>query len=129
MNENASQERREYADLTDLAEAVRTKHGGVRTLTADVVRDCTPHARLGSKVRAAISEELADLGIRHLPEEFPDRQWEAVRLYAVGTPAGDLIDAVRTVAERTDTRILEIANNSDQALIEQIRRLVCQPTT
>jgi len=112
--------------LSDLADEVRER-GGVYTVTADLVRDCTGKSRLGSKVRNDISTDLAELGIRHIPTTFPDRQWDPVRLYATGTPASDLIEAMQTFTERADSLILEVANNDNQELLESIRQLVCQP--
>jgi hypothetical protein len=52
--------------------------------------------RLGVHVLKAIGGRLGTLGLGHMPEDLPNRQDQDVILYQYGSPASEVISAVRT---------------------------------
>jgi hypothetical protein len=82
--------------------------------------------RLGSNVRDAISEQLNAHGLGHIPAVLPSYQSEAVRIYRLGTPIGDLVQAVQRPSAAGDTLLRTVAGGDAQATIRKIRELVCE---
>ena len=68
-----------FNNLEELRSAILAA-GGELSLLAWQIRDAYGVRRLGSTVRANISEELEALGVRHSPVLFPDRANELVNL-------------------------------------------------
>lgn len=114
-----------FADLDELA-AELARNNGVLTVEAWQVRDAYGAERLGAQVRANITSALRGRGIGHYPEEFPDRQWSAVRLYKVDSPAGRLIDAVLHPGTGPDQTIREAGSGQAAQIVSRIRELVCE---
>jgi len=112
-----------YQDLDELAEAVK-KHGTL-SLSMALVRDAHGAGRLGVTVRQNISNALDGRGIGHYPPELPDNQNEWVRLTQKGTALAELVYAVLDPNESNDDVLRSAVNNEDQAVIQQIRELVC----
>ena len=78
-------------------EEIRDKvlaEGDVYTFRMDTVRDAYGAGRLGIHVRAGISKHFQGLGLGHFPRDLPDSQEAHVRLYKLGSPVADLIEAV-----------------------------------
>lgn len=78
----------------DLRKAVEGA-GGVLRIHMGHLRNLADAGRLGINVRSDISRRLAGLGIGHLPIELPAYQEKEVVLYQLGTPAADVVEAVR----------------------------------
>lgn len=114
MDENYEDIRGEIAD-----------HGDVASVDMARLRDVHGAGKLGKHVRANISKELRSHGIGHYPPELPIYQHEVVRLYLIGTPAGDLIEAVLNVSADADGAIRNAVQNDSAAIVEKIRELVC----
>ena len=76
------------------------------TVKVGVVRDAFNYGRLGVHVRQEISKKLRGLGIAHLPQSVPDWQEHPIRLYRMGTPIAELLDAAHdpTPARRSGTQ-------------------------
>lgn len=68
---------------------------GVHRVTMATLRQLEGRQRVGKHILNAIEEKLSTLGLGHLPEELPNRQQQQVLLYRFGTPASELINAVR----------------------------------
>jgi hypothetical protein len=83
------------------------KNGHVLTFTMEWLLDACGVRNPNGFVRAEISDQLAGLGLGHVPRELPGLPHESVRLYQKGTPVGELIDAVLTPGEQTDGRLRE----------------------
>ena len=94
-------------DWEDLRAAVIAHHGVYR-LSMGVLREIGGYGRLGSTVRQTLSSKLAGIGLGHLPAELPSYQDREVLLYQYGTPAADVIAAIRG----------EIANGAEIALVQ-----------
>ncbi len=69
-------------------------NGNVKTFTMEKLRDAHGSAKLGVNVCGEISQELARMGLGHIPEVLPTYQHEFVRVYQRGTDVGNLIDLV-----------------------------------
>ncbi|MFJ2189008.1 hypothetical protein ACIOJE_13805 [Kitasatospora sp. NPDC087861] len=81
--------------------------------------------RLGVHVRDAISRELASHGMGHIPSQLPSYQEEPVRLYLLGSPIADIVQAVLQPSDRGDEALRALGNEESQEIIRQIRQLVC----
>ena len=84
----------------DLRSTVDTRNG-VHRVTMETLRELHGAQRVGKHILTQIEEKLSTLGIGHLPSELPNRHNESVLLYALGTPASEVIQAVQT-GEATD---------------------------
>lgn len=113
-----------YNSLDEIKQEVEA-NGNVLTLPIAEVRDAHGAHRLGVHVRANISKALRGLGLAHYPLELPDRQREPVRLYKLGTPAADLIEAVLSPSEDSDEAIREGSGGEAASVLEEVRELVC----
>lgn len=78
----------------DLRQAVED-HGGVLRIYMSALRALQNAGRLGINVRTDISRRLAGVGLSHLPADLPSYQDNEVVLYQLGTPAADVVEAVR----------------------------------
>lgn len=78
----------------DLRKAVDDSGGVYRTYMAGL-RALAGAGRLGPHVAFDISRHLAGLGLGHLPAELPLSQHAQVIVYQLGTPAADVVEAVR----------------------------------
>ena len=52
------------------------KNGNIHTFTMDVLRDAHGASKLGVNVRAEISQNLAGIGLGHIPVDLPNYQHE-----------------------------------------------------
>jgi hypothetical protein len=82
------------ANWEELRAAVIDHHGVFR-VSMGVLREIGGYGRLGTNVRHVLSGKLAGIGVGHLPAELPGSQEQAVLLYQYGTPAADVIAAIR----------------------------------
>ncbi|MBA4866205.1 hypothetical protein H1V43_33775 [Streptomyces sp. PSKA54] len=78
----------------DLRKAVENKGGVLRIYMVDL-KELQKAGRLGVNVRQDISRRLAGLGLGHVPDELPPWQENEVLLYQLGTPAADVLEALR----------------------------------
>lgn len=69
--------------------------GGVLRIHMGQLKGIIDAGRLGINVRTDISRRLAGVGLSHLPAELPPYQDNEVVLYQLGTPAADVVEAVR----------------------------------
>lgn len=79
----------------DLRSTVDTQNG-VHRVTMETLRELHGRQRVGKHILLQIEDKLRTLGIGHLPQELPNRQQQAVLLYALGTPASEVISAILT---------------------------------
>lgn len=68
---------------------------GVVLVPMETLRRLDGAQRLGVHVLKAISSRLATLGLGHMPDTLPNRQDQEAILYRYGTPASDVIVAIR----------------------------------
>lgn len=120
----------EFDSLEELRDQVE-KNDGVVTVRMEEVRDAYQAGRLGVHVRSNISKRLRGLGLGHFPleaddgEPMPYRQSAPVRIYKLGSPVADLIDAVLDPGDEHDEELREAATASSSEIIDRIRELVC----
>lgn len=98
--------------------------GDVLTVKMEVVRDAFKYDRLGVNVRSIISEKLGGLGLGHYPLELPDRQWVPVRLFKLGSPIADLVDAALNPTEEHDEELRKAVSGGDSETIKRIKALL-----
>ena len=98
--------------------------GDVLTIDMEVIRDAFGYDRLGVNVRAIISEKLSGLGLGHFPLELPDRQWVPVRLFKLGSPIADLIDAALNPSDEHDEELRKAVTGGDTETIKRIKALL-----
>ena len=96
-----------------------TAHYGVYRLPMGQLREIGGYGRLGTNVRQVLSAKLASLGLGHLPSELPAYQDKQVLLYLYGTPAAEVVSAVRSeVVDAAETALVQLNASRD---IERVR--------
>lgn len=110
-----------YDSLRDQVEA----DGGLYTTTMEELREIEGAGRLGQHVRSSISSSLAANGMGHLPAELPAYQESSVRIYRLGNPLADVINAVLNPSGPGDQILRQIGASDAQDVIKKIRQLVC----
>jgi hypothetical protein len=100
-------------------------NGGVLTVDMRVLRDIHGAGKLGVNVRANISKELRGRGLGHYPNDLPAYYWEPARVYLMGSPVGDLIEAVLSPSPDRDEVIRDVVNTDTSDTLAKIRELVC----
>jgi len=111
--------------LADVRTSVEAA-GGAVTFRAGDLRDAFGGGRLSSGVRAGISRGLLGLGLGHYPKELPDWQDDLVRIYKLGSPIADLIDAVLEPGAAHDEELRQAVRGDAAEILQRIRDLVCQ---
>lgn len=115
----------DYPTPETLRDAVNDA-GGVLTVRVEQVRDAFGYGRLGVHVRSEISRKLAGFGIAHYPVSVPDYQDRPLRLYRMGTPMAELIDAVLNPNPTHDEEIKQAVSGTANEVLAQVRDLVCR---
>ncbi|MDD4865869.1 MAG: hypothetical protein PHQ28_01690 [Mycobacterium sp.] len=111
-----------HADAPNSWEELRsvvTQRYGVYRLPMERLREIGGYGRLGTNVRQVLSAKLASLGLGHLPAELPAYQDKFVLLYLYGTPAAEVISAVRSeVVDAAEAALVQLNASRD---IERVR--------
>lgn len=113
-----------YTDLDELRSDIED-NGDLLALEMWEVRDAYGADRLGRIVRQNIAKELHGRGLASFPRELPDRQGEVVRVYKVGTPVAELIEAVLSPSDDGDDRLRDAAAGEASKQLQEIRETVC----
>jgi hypothetical protein len=92
--QQSSQIRSDVANWADLSRAI-DEHNGVALVPMETLRRLEGAQRLGVHVLKSIGARLGTLGLGHMPEELPNRQDQEAIVYRYGTPASDVIHAVK----------------------------------
>ena len=79
---------------SDLVKAI-DEHDGVALVPMETLRRLDGAQRLGVHVLNSIGTRLGTLGLGHMPDDLPNRQDQEAILYRYGTPASEIISAVR----------------------------------
>lgn len=89
--------RQQSSDAQTWAELVKAidAEDGVALVPMETLRRLEGAQRLGVHVLKAIGARLGTLGLGHMPETLPNRQDQEAILYRYGTPASEVIAAVR----------------------------------
>lgn len=88
-------------------------NNGVYRIDMAVLRELGGYGRLGTNVRQVLSRKLAGIGLGHLPAELPAYQDQQILLYQYGTPAAEVVEAVREGAS-DDAEAALVRLNSSQ---------------
>lgn len=118
----------EYMQIEELAEAAGDN--GVAVVTLGNLREMLDYGRLGVRVLGAISQALRGEGLGYYPPETLDnnavpRQTQELRVYKVGSPVAQLIEAVLYPNEDGDEFIMNATEGATSAtIIDQIRTLI-----
>lgn len=108
-----------------LREAVVTNEGIYQATMAEL-KAIKGAGRLGVHVRDAISRDLASHGMGHLPEQLPPNQEDEVRLFLLGSPVADIVNAVLQPSDRGDQSLRRLGTSKADEMLQQIRELVCE---
>lgn len=111
-----------FEELNDLV----TRQQGVGTVQMEGLRDAFGVKRLGIHVRTQISNRLKGYGLGHFPAELPLYQEDYVRVYKLGSPVAELIQAVLQPSPDHDEKIRRAGGGDAEAILEQVRALVCE---
>jgi hypothetical protein len=114
----------ELEDYDQLRQLV-IDNGGVLTVEMKILRDIHGAGKLGVNVRANITKELKGRGLGHYPTDLPQYYWDPARLYLMGSPAGDLIEAVLMPSPDRDDLIRDTVNSDANEVLAKVRELVC----
>lgn len=79
----------------ELVSAVQA-NAGVALVPMETLRRLEGAQRLGVHVLKSIGARLGTLGLGHMPNDLPNRQDQDAILYQYGSPASEVISAVRT---------------------------------
>ena len=114
-----------FADLRAAVDAA----GGVLTVTMRELRLTLGRERLGRHVRHRLGRELLGAGLGCFPPELPESQDARARLFVLGSPVADLIEAVLTPEAAYDRRLLQAAGRTSvmvevAALVDEVRALL-----
>src|SRR5262245_28479743 len=101
------------------------ENGGVKSFAMWKVRDAYGAGRLGVHVRTNISKQLQGMGLGHFPENLPDSQDATVRVFKLGSPVADVIDAVLRPGTAGDEKLKDAAGGNAEDVLAQVRELVC----
>src|SRR5437763_2876821 len=112
------------ATMADLRAGVE-ESGGVKTFSMWKVRDAYGAGRLGIHVRTNISKALLGMGLGHFPNALPDSQDALIRLYKLGSPVADLVEAVLHPGPEADERLRDAVAGNAEGVLAQVRELVC----
>lgn len=110
-----------YDDFSNLI----LENQGLYRTTMAVLRDAHGVGKLGVHVRTGITNELKNRGIGTLPPELPSYQHEEVRLYKLGSPIADVIDAVHYPSDTGDEALRRSMGSDAEEVLAQVRQLVC----
>lgn len=97
----------------------------VRSLKMEVLRDIFGVRRLGIHVCTEISRKLAGAGLGHHPAQLVPDAWEVVRVYKLGTPMAELLQAANDPGTAEDAVLRGFAQNDSAEVLEQVKALVC----
>ncbi|KQC40163.1 MULTISPECIES: hypothetical protein [Frankia] len=101
----------------DLRSAVVGNNGVFRT-TMGMLREIGGYGRLGTNVRQILSRNLAGIGLGHLPMELPAYQDKEILLFQYGTPAAEIVEAVREGAsDGAETALIRLNSSQDIAKV------------
>ena len=114
----------QYDDFDELSDLV-DQNGGVHTTHMGALRDAKGYGKLGVHVVRAISQDLAGYGLGHFPTELEPYQEQQVRVYRLGSPIAELIDAVINPSATHDEELRAAAGGDDARILRQIRNLIC----
>jgi len=79
--------------------------------------------KLGKYVIVNIGDELKSRGIGH--SQLSNEQTDRVRVYKLGTPIANVIEAATGVGEHLDERLRQVTQSNAEEVLKQIRALVC----
>lgn len=84
-------------DVNTWAELVKAidDHNGIALVPMETLRKLDGAQRLGVHVLKSIGARLGTLGLGHMPDVLPNRQDQDAILYRYGTPASEVVAAVR----------------------------------
>lgn len=108
-----------YENGAVLDQHVRAKGDVLRVSMRDL-RHLSGKQRLKVNVVAALSEELANIGLGHLPDELPRSQNQYVVVYKIGSEAAAVINAVRngSSSEQAEQALRKL-NTSDTIQVDR----------
>jgi hypothetical protein len=113
-----------HVSFDDLRKKVE-ENGNVVTVSMGTLRDAHGAGKLGVHVRAAISKELAGRGLGHYPDPLPEYQEQVARIFKLGSPIADLLDAALQPNDDHDEELRQAVSGDAQEKINRIRELVC----
>lgn len=100
--------------------AVVVGHHGVYRIPMGVLREIGGFGRIGTNVRQTLSSKLAGIGLGHLPAELPSYQDREVLLFQYGTPAAEVVAAVRgDVMSAAETALHQLNSSRDMERLRE----------
>lgn len=115
----------EFDNIDELEEVVKEDDGLVDVQMWQL-RDGIGWDRLTTGALRAIHDELTQRGLGYFPQPLSPHRHDSVRIYKRGTAVGNLVEAVLTPTEAGDQLLRETASGDAAAMVEKIRRLVCE---
>jgi len=110
--------------MDDLKKHVEANQG-VATVYMGVVRDAYGSGKLGKHIVDNIAKALQGLGLGYYPDPLPSYQEAMVRLYKMGSPVGQLIEAASSIGLERDEVLRQAAGGEAAEVVAKIRELVC----
>ena len=107
----------------ELKEKVEQNENVLTVSTAEL-RDIYGVKRMGVHVAHEIEAKLAGVGLGVTPEIEADA-WQQVRLFKLGTPVGDILNAANNPGDEGDRTLRDLAEGDASERLRQIKALVC----
>jgi hypothetical protein len=115
---------RNFTDFDSIESALK-EMDNVMTLKMGQLRDAHGVRKLGVNVLNTISQELANRGVGHYPEELPSYQNDLIRLYKLGTPVAELVKTLTSLDDKdSDDRLRQFAATDAESILKKVRDLV-----
>ena len=112
-----------FSTFDDLATIV-DDNAGLTTVSMYDLREAYGVKRLGRIVLDQMSQRLEGQGLGHVPKDLPSDQSEEVRVFRLGSPVAQLIQAAFNPGDQFDSNIRDAINNTDSSRIDRIRELL-----
>jgi hypothetical protein len=115
----------QFRNIDTLRVAVE-QHQDVLTVSMLDLREAVQAGRLGQRVLGTISRALAGRGLGHVPQDLPNYQDREVRVYKLGSPVAEVIEAALQPGDDQDELLREAATREASLTLNKIRDLVCK---
>ncbi len=99
------------------------EHGGVLTTDMRDLRERLQAGKLGRYIIESISDELKSRGLGS--SSLTNEQTDKVRIYKRGTRLARFVESSLSVGEAHDEALRELSESNADAILKQIRALVC----
>ena len=114
------------ASMKDIRQKVEA-NDGICTVSMLVLRNAVGAERIGKYVPRRIQNKLKEFKLGYFPTILPTTQQARVRLYALDSLVGKVIEAAHNLGQKHDDRLRHLCSEKDEryiAFVRQIQKLI-----